>query len=199
MNSAPWWVVLATALTTGGFTLAGAWFTSRSTLRTKREELDHQRALEREKNLHDRRVELYIKMIPLINIILSYAELQQLLLNRSEDSSKVEALSVRQLGRTTFSLVKDQKSRFETAFYELEKLLDDVAVISGSAVRGLLAPVLLQAENLFDPAGEIGPDAPRLDISELLRIAQRFVWEMRVEIGAVDRDDLDERTFVEAD
>lgn len=72
MSSAPWWFVLVTALLTGAFTLVGSWLTGRLNLRRQREELAHSKALQREKELYDRRLEFYFELLPKIEKVENY-------------------------------------------------------------------------------------------------------------------------------
>ncbi|MFD6070617.1 hypothetical protein [Amycolatopsis lurida] len=73
MTSAPWWFVLVTAIVTGAFTLLGSWLTAWLTLRRQREELAHAQALEREKELYNRRVDFYAELVPLIDEVMNEA------------------------------------------------------------------------------------------------------------------------------
>jgi hypothetical protein len=63
VNSAPWWLAVATAALSGFLAITASLLTTRQASKHARErlaqELGHQRELERKKLLHDRRFELY--------------------------------------------------------------------------------------------------------------------------------------------
>lgn len=180
VNSAPWWFVLVTALVTGGFTLAGAWLTGRTNLKRHQEELSHQRVLEREKRLYDRRIELYAEVIPVAHEIAS--NLFSLCRHLKEPGSRVpEAFA------SVDELIEPDIQKLRTALHL-------AAVLSSSKVGSLIEKFIGDVEatldmlrnEQFDGIFEVRGNAIGMIVGGTVG---EMVKEIRIEVGAGRRQD----------
>ncbi|MGW6936855.1 hypothetical protein ACWGE0_42880 [Lentzea sp. NPDC054927] len=178
MNSAPWWLVLVAAALTGVFALAGSWLTGHSALKRQREELDHERILEREKRLHDRRLELYAELIPVVDRIMTRLRVYDRS-RRNPERQDPEAL------RTACEGIESDLDTVRRSLFQ-------VLVVSEKAVRALVDQFIWEAAQVL--ARLKRGQALDLDLcdGEVAFAANHLIWEMRIEVGVTTREDLDE-------
>lgn len=178
VNSAPWWLVLVAAALTGVFALAGSWLTGHSALKRQREELDHEKVLEREKRLHDRRLELYVELIPVIDRILKGFRSHHRA-RGNPDRQDPEAF------RTACGGIESDLEAVRRSSYQ-------VLVLSEKAVRALVDQFIREVEQVL--ARLKRGKALDLDLrdGEVAFAANHLIWEMRIEVGVTTREDLDE-------
>lgn len=175
MNSAPWWLVLVAAALTGAFTLAGSWLTSHSARKRQRDELSHERTLEQEKRLHERRLELYAGLMLQIDRIME--GLWTYYHGRYSDVPAAE------------DVLQSQLDDVESGFEEMQRALHQVLVVSGQAVRAMVDQFLREAAREFARLTNGNPPRSGLTGTEAAFAANHLIWEMRIEVGVTSRDD----------
>lgn len=160
--------------------MAGAWLTGRTNLKRHQEELSHQRVLEREKRLYDRRIELYAEVIPVAHEIAS--NLFSLCRHLKEPGSRVpEAFA------SVDELIEPDIQKLRTALHL-------AAVLSSSKVGSLIEKFIGDVEatldmlrnEQFDGIFEVRGNAIGMIVGGTVG---EMVKEIRIEVGAGRRQD----------
>ncbi|WP_344419562.1 hypothetical protein [Amycolatopsis minnesotensis] len=170
-----------TAVVAGAFTLAASWLAGKLSLKRLRLELEHSRALERDKETHsrslerdkelyNRRVDFYLDLVPLIDQIM-------------EELPPTEK-GVKQDYRDCALLDQDKTDVIKNHVKPLQKLFRQTHVISGKNVRALLGQFLCELQRVID--GDQGI------LTEVAWAANHLIWELRLETGVTTRDDDEE-------
>ncbi|GAA1940365.1 hypothetical protein [Amycolatopsis minnesotensis] len=170
MQTTPWWyAVVATA--TGGLltllaTVLTAWLTNKNAANRQIRELEHQRDMERDKHLYDRRLELYAEVMPLAEALVDAIEEMRAALVFGKFATK---------GNPNYS-------KALSAVASLRKLFHTVVLISTNEVgseilelmdegeRSIDALKELREEDLVDEDGDLKVAVLRFEVGRLIRI-----------------------------
>lgn len=175
MTSAPWWLVLVTVPITGVITLSGVWLAARFNLQGRREDQQHSAGLEREKELYNRRVDLYYELTPVIDKIMRAVPGQ---------------FQVEVDGERKVRLIQEEYDPLEALLGDVRQLQLKVQIISGILVRGTLHDFIWQYRLLL--AGY-----NTFSFAELALQANNLVRDIRLEIGAASRGSIEELPYEE--